>query len=49
MYISFVNYYHQYVHSIGKGDIVWKNVPGYSDICVTIPLMVMECRFQVSS
>lgn len=47
VYIAFVNYYHHYISSISKGDIVWSRVPGYSYIAVTIPLMIMECRFQV--
>lgn len=47
VYIAFVNYYHHYISSISKGDIVWNRVPGYSYIAVTIPLMIMECRFQV--
>ena len=47
VYITFVNYYHQYVHSVVRGDITWRQVPGYSVISITIPLMMMECRFQV--
>ena len=46
VYITFVNFYHQYVHSVVRGDIPWNQVPGYSDISITIPLMMMECRFQ---
>lgn len=48
VYIAFVNYYHQYIDCVGKGDIVWSKIPGYSDISITVPLMMMECRFQVS-
>ena len=47
VYISFVLFYHLYVHGIGKGDIEWRRLPGYCEISATVPMLVMECRFQV--
>lgn len=49
VYIAFVNYYHTIISSTAKATLCGTSVPGYSYIAVTIPLMIMECRFQVLS